>query len=132
MVKKSLIIMNIILSIMFLIFSIWFLFFDKNVYIKLKGNETINIDVFSEYIDEGATAYYKPRLLNGKKIKNVILDGNVNTSKVGKYVISYKANYNGSLINHKISVLEIKFKKALSIQNMLILIIIGLIHIEHF
>ena len=95
MVKKSLIIMNIILSIMLLIFSIWFLFFDKNVYIKLKGNETINIDVFSEYIDEGATAYYKPRLLNGEKIKNIILDGNVNTSKVGKYVISYRANYKG-------------------------------------
>ena len=94
MKNKVLITIGIVIGIMLLSFGIWFLFIDKNIYINLEGDKIVNIDVLSEYEDAGAKVYYKPRLLNGKKIDNLIIENNVDTSKTGKYKVYYSVEYN--------------------------------------
>ena len=54
-----------------------------------------SVNIFSNYEDEGVDVYYKSRLLSGKKIDNVLIKGEVDTNKVGKYSIYYEANYKG-------------------------------------
>lgn len=95
MKNKILMVTGIVVTVMFLIFCVWFLFVDKNIYIELNGDNIKNIDVFTEYEEEGAKAYYKPRLLGGKKIETLTIEGNVDINKIGKYSIYYKADYNG-------------------------------------
>lgn len=94
MKNKVLITIGIVVGIMLLSFGIWFLFIDKNIYINLEGDKIVNIDVLSEYEDDGAKAYYKPRLLNGKKIDNLVIENSVDTSKTGKYKVYYSVEYN--------------------------------------
>lgn len=92
--KKLWLISSIFLMIIFVIFLVWFLFIDKNIYIKLNGDSIKNIDVFTEYEELGARAYYKSRLLSGKEITNININSEVDTNKIGKYKVYYEVNYN--------------------------------------
>jgi len=56
--------------------------------IKLIGNQTINVEVHTAFIDPGATAtdnYYTQGILNG----SIKVSGLVDTSKTGSYFITY-------------------------------------------
>ena len=93
MKKKLWLICSAFLIIIFITFLVWFLFIDKNIYIKLNGENIKNIDVFSEYEEFGVKAYYKSRLLKGIEITNVNINSELNTQKIGKYKVDYQVNY---------------------------------------
>lgn len=95
MKNKLWIIGSVFVGIIFTIFFVWFLFIDKNIYIKLNGENIKNIDVFSEYEELGVKAYYKSRLLKGIEITNININNEVDTQKIGKYKVYYDVNYNG-------------------------------------
>lgn len=93
--KKLCLIGSVFFTIIFITFFVWFLFIDKNIYIKLNGDSIKNVDVFTEYEELGAKAYYKSRLLNGKEINSININSEVDTKKVGKYKVHYEVSYNG-------------------------------------
>lgn len=55
--------------------------------INLNGEQNITLNYGEEYIEEGATAKYFT-----KTFENVIPTGEVDTSKVGKYTLTYEVN----------------------------------------
>lgn len=57
--------------------------------IDLYGEKIISIKLGEEYIEKGAEAELK-KIFNSEKL-DINISGNVNTKKVGKYIISYKA-----------------------------------------
>jgi len=65
--------------------------------INLLGETIVNVDVFSEYKEDGyqAMAFFKD------VSREVIVDNKVDTSKVGKYSVTYKLNYYGFKIIKK-------------------------------
>lgn len=58
--------------------------------LKLNGKNNITIDVFSEYKEEGASARTLLQNMNHK----IKIDGEVNTSQVGTYKITYSIQIN--------------------------------------
>lgn len=63
------------------------LFFINKYYVSLNGEDYIDIGLNDKYNDEGVEVY---RL--GKVIKNVITESNVDTSKIGSYLVNYVVN----------------------------------------
>lgn len=58
--------------------------------LKLTGKNDVTLKVFSEYEEQGATA-----LLGRKDISDsIVIDGNVDTSKIGDYTVTYKVEHN--------------------------------------
>ena len=55
--------------------------------INLNGEQNITLNYGEEYIEQGATAKYFT-----KTFENVIPTGEVDTSKVGKYTLTYEVN----------------------------------------
>lgn len=55
----------------------------------LKGNDEVIVDYGSEYIDEGFVA----NIEENKSIKDIKIENNVNTNKVGNYEIIYTIKY---------------------------------------
>ncbi len=82
---------KVLIFVFAIIFFIFILTrFSKSLKITLNGNETINIEFGSIYAEPGAKALY------GKKdISNTIeiTNGNINTSKVGSYTVTYTAKH---------------------------------------
>lgn len=93
MKKKLWLIGGVFFVIALVFFLVWFLFIDKNIYIKLNGENIKNIEVFSEYEELGVKAYYKSRLLKGNEITDINIKSELNTQKIGKYKIDYQVNY---------------------------------------
>lgn len=60
---------------------------DKGFY--LKGNDEVIIDYGSEYIDEGFVA----NIEENKSVKDIKIENNVDTNKVGNYEIVYTITY---------------------------------------
>ena len=58
--------------------------------INLQGNSIISINLGEEYIEEGATAKLKS-MFKTEKLK-INISGKVDTTKVGKYIVVYKAS----------------------------------------
>lgn len=58
--------------------------------IRLLGEDT-TIEVFSEYVDQGAQVYYDSEVVDAQ----VKVSGEVDTSKLGKYTLVYESTYNG-------------------------------------
>ena len=77
-----------------------YLFFPK-IEIKLKKDKNITLLVGEEYIESGATAYIK--LFFKNENLDINIKGNVNTEKVGKYIITYQAKY----LNQKKEIIRI-------------------------
>ena len=76
--------------VILLVLLIFLFYFKKNIVdvnFKLNGSETVVVNVFDEYKEEGATA-----VIHGTdKTKDIIIDSNsVNTNKIGEYKVTYK------------------------------------------
>ena len=107
--KKKLLISCLVASIIVLIeFLTWFLFFDKKIVIKLNGNEVENLCVFSNYLEQGAEAYYKSRLLKGLKLENIKINSNVDTDKLGEYKVDYEIEYKNKkeTVTRKVNIID--------------------------
>jgi len=91
--KKIILILSIIIILILIIGIILYFSYGK-LSIKLNGNENITLNYGDEYIEEGAKAYF-----DSKEIKNIKIDGNVDTSKVGKYKITYEVEHKSMFIN---------------------------------
>ena len=94
--KKVFIIISIpliivLISIFFLVYKKVYLPKRSKISIVLNGQENITLDVFDEYQDLGAKAFFLKKDIS----KYIVVDNSVDTSKVGKYVITYKINYQG-------------------------------------
>ena len=91
-VKKSVIIISITLSLIFMVIGIIvFKIIDNNKSLKIEliGDKEITIKYNSEYQDKGATAKYKKENLTKKiKVKN-----NLDLKHIGKYYYTYKIKY---------------------------------------
>lgn len=75
----------IIASTIILIVLITLTLFCPFLSIKLKGNNIIEINIFEEYKEQGYTSSFF-----GKKIDDVKVTGSVDSSKIGKYKITYE------------------------------------------
>lgn len=69
--------------------------------LKLNGNKTINVKLNGKYEEQGAT--YSNGCSIDKKA-NIIIEGEVDTSRVGTYIIKY--SYNKSSVTRKVVVYE--------------------------
>jgi len=58
--------------------------------VKLSGTDAV-IEVFSEYVDQGAQVYYDSKSVDAE----IKMSGEVDTSKLGKYILVYECSYNG-------------------------------------
>lgn len=79
-----------IFIIVLLVLLIFLFYFKKNIVdvnFKLNGSDTVVVNVFDEYKEEGATA-----IIHGTdKTKDIVIDSNsVNTNKIGEYKVTYK------------------------------------------
>lgn len=80
---------NFINCFIFIIGLLSILFINISPSIKLLGNKVIDIEVFSNYNDEGYTASYLFKDITSK----VVVNSNLDTSKIGKYSINYDLKY---------------------------------------
>lgn len=81
----------IIISIILVMFLSWFLFFDKRIYLKVNNK----VNVFTCY--DNAEATYKSKLLPGENLKNISVDGKVDTNHIGKYNVVYTIKYHNKV-----------------------------------
>lgn len=79
--------------ILLVIFSIVCVFIPK-IEIKINGDKNQTIIVGEKYDELGGEAYLKSAVKKEKLEYEII--GSVNTDKVGKYIITYKAEYNNT------------------------------------
>lgn len=79
-----------IFIIVLLVLLIFLFYFKKNIVdvnFKLNGSNTVVVNVFDEYVEQGATAF----IHGTDKTKDIIIDSNsVNTNKLGVYKVTYK------------------------------------------
>ena len=99
--KKIISVGIVLIAILFL--AILLLLIPK-VEIDINGNYSIILNIGEEYKEEGATAYLK--YFGKKKDLDVEILGNVDTSKKGQYIITYKAKYNNKEYN-KIRIISV-------------------------
>lgn len=95
--KKTIIIIGTLLIL--LIVTSLVLFLIPKVEIVLNGNRMINVSVGDKYIEKGGKAFLKGFLSNEQI--DLRISGNVDTSKPGRYLVSYKANnhiFSGSYV----------------------------------
>ncbi len=66
----------------------------SEIELTLNGDEVCSVEVFSEYVDDGASAQLRMPLLFGAKVKlPVSLSDSPDTNKIGEYQQKYKAGY---------------------------------------
>lgn len=100
--KNKIILVGILLII--LIFTAMLLLLIPKVEIDINGEKYLTINIGEEYIENGAKSYLDD--FGQKKDLNVEIVGNVDTSKIGKYIVTYKVNYKGREYN-KIRVINV-------------------------
>lgn len=86
--KLKLPIIILIIVLVLIVIGVILFFTLGKVNIKLYGEKNITLNYNEEYKEEGATAKYL-----FKDIKDINISGEVDTSKVGKYEITYEAKY---------------------------------------
>lgn len=94
--KKISIILTSIISLVFIIALTFLLVINFNLEFKLIGNKSGDIDVISNYTEEG----YKAKIFNKDITNKVIVKSNLDINRVGTYKIEYKINVFG--ITHKL------------------------------
>lgn len=99
---KKIVILGVLLTLIIILCVISC--FVPKIEINLKGLKYQTVLVGDTYKEEGAIAYLKSFV--DKKEISYEIDGNVNTQKTGKYVISYKAN-NNELHNEQIRIVNV-------------------------
>lgn len=101
--KKQLLIITTIISALLLLIIIFTSL--CHIKIRLNGDSDETVEYGNEYTEEGATAAYTV-LFSKKKPLAVTIDGIVDSSKVGKYHIKYKAKkglFSSEKSTHRIS-----------------------------
>ncbi len=110
--KKISIFLTIIISIIiisviaYFYYTKVFIYKISNINIKLNGDDNITINVFDNYEELGASATFVK-----DDISNLIeIDTNLDTSKIGDYVVNYKVKYNDkeNTISRFIKVVDIE------------------------
>lgn len=76
--------------IILMILSITYFCLPK-IEININGKRNINLLLGEDYVEEGATAYYKS--IKGTKEIDVKITGNVKKDSIGKYIITYTSTY---------------------------------------
>ena len=84
--KKTTIIVAILAFITICVITLLVSQFNGKPKFKMNGDETVEVDYGSVYQDAGASAYAKFRNINDK----VIVENDVDTSKLGTYHVKYK------------------------------------------
>lgn len=79
----------VVVLVLFFILSYIFIFYNPFLSITLNGKNNYEIEVNSNYIDE----LYKAKLFNLDMNSKVIIDSNLNTSKIGNYKITYTIKF---------------------------------------
>lgn len=79
----------LVFSLIFIIGLLSILFINLAPHISLLGDNEINIDVFSDYKEFG----YKASYLFKDITSSVLVDSNLDTTKIGKYNIKYELKY---------------------------------------
>lgn len=105
----------LIISILLVMVSIIF-FTRPRIILSLIGDETINLNVGEEYVEFGANAIYK-RIGKEENLPHKVI-GNVDTNKIGNYIITYEANYKYLInkITRKVNVLDLE-KPTLTLNS---------------
>ncbi len=91
--KKIIFTFGIILLLLFFLLVINMII-PKTVII-LNGKNIINLPINTEYEEQGATAYLKTTFK--KKKLDVEISGQVNSQKIGKYIITYRVKHNNRI-----------------------------------
>ena len=97
--KKLLIVLGILLSLVIVIFVGCYLCITPTI--SLKGKDKVTLKINDTYIEEGA----KVCILGNKCNNKYIVTGNVDTTKVGTYTIYYKSNI--KYLKNKVSIKRI-------------------------
>lgn len=115
--QKKIIAIGIVL-ILLIVLSMVYLLFPK-ISISLNGDKYIELKVGSSYEEPGATA--KLNSLFSKKNIEVLISGKVNSQKIGKYIITYKASKNNfeTEVIRVINVVD-KSKPEIKVKNKVI------------
>ena len=79
----------VVVLVLFFILSYIFIYHNPFLSITLNGKNNYEIEVNSNYIDE----LYKAKLFNLDMNSKVIIDSNLNTSKIGNYKITYTIKF---------------------------------------
>ena len=91
--KRKKIITGLTIAVLFVAIAIAMLvYFFQIPIVNINGKIEENVGVGEEYIDKGINAYTKFRSINDK----VVVEGKVDTSKLGQYTIKYKVPFSGS------------------------------------
>lgn len=115
--KVGIFVLLIILLLIFIISKT-----SKSPKISLNGEQTINIELNSSYSDNGASAKYGSKNISDK----IQTTNNVDTSKVGKYEITYTTNYKNktatatrtvNVIDSEAPVLTLSGKEEINIEQ---------------
>src|SRR5574344_1602510 len=83
--KQRIILISLMISLISLLAILYIIFVP---YIVLNGKEKINIEVNNKYIELNAKSY-----VGLKELKELEIDSNVDTSKIGEYEVKYIAKY---------------------------------------
>ncbi len=90
--KKGLLITGIVFAVAIMAYSAA-VFLSAKISITMQGDAFVSLEVFDEYDESGATAKVEfPLLFGYTKVLKVKSVGEVQTDKIGEYVINYKAN----------------------------------------
>lgn len=96
-IKKKTIILVISLLFALLIGIATFIYFFERPIVGINGKVEETIEVGGVYADKGINAYTKFRNISDK----VVIEGKVDTSKLGRYTITYKVPYLGTFKEYK-------------------------------
>lgn len=98
------IILVIILIIGYIVYQTIYLDYVSPLNLKLNKKDNITLNVFEEYQEYGAKASFRDKNISDK----IKITGNVDTTKVGKYTITYEIDhkYKHQKITRKIEVVD--------------------------
>lgn len=108
--KRKLLVAFFVASVIVIVeFLIWFLFIDKKIDIYLNGDNIEKLDVFSNYEEKGAKAYYKSRIGKGIILDNINITNNIDNNTLGEYKVNYEVQYKNKKkrIARKVKVVDV-------------------------
>ena len=88
-IKKKLILVGSILIFVIILSAIYYCM--PKIEIEINGNKIITLNIGDNYVEQGASAIYKT--ITKDKNVDIKITGNVDTKKIGKYIITYTGEY---------------------------------------
>ena len=93
MKKKELIFTSILTFIVLSVIIVVVVISKNKITVSLSGKDNLEVKVFSKYNDQGVIVKKGNKVLSDDKYK-LVINGKVNTNKVGSYKLSYTVNKN--------------------------------------